>query len=166
MCAAHKHTITATDTKRLSKLRPKKKRKRKSCTKGNTSAGMVHLIVLEVPTFALAERNPIEVGALRGLLVTFGVLLLAQAANCWENTANISTVLSEHTSMHVCFPQAFHTARLLLSSLFPSFLNNTCSILRWSAPQYATVSCISTIFCTGRWSGGVINISARRLKGK
>lgn len=45
---------------------------------------MVHLIVLEVPTFALAERNPIEVGALRGLLVTFGVLLLAQAANSVE----------------------------------------------------------------------------------
>lgn len=45
---------------------------------------MVHLVVFEVPAFALAERNPIEVGALRSLLVTFGVLLLAQAANSVE----------------------------------------------------------------------------------
>lgn len=86
--------------------------------KCNTSAGMVHFIVLEVPAFALAECNPIEVSALRGLLVTFGVLLLAQAANCWENAANISTVLSEHNSMHVCFPQAFHSAHFISLSHF------------------------------------------------
>lgn len=31
--------------------------------KSNTSAGVVHLVVFEVPTFALAESDPIEVGA-------------------------------------------------------------------------------------------------------
>lgn len=31
--------------------------------KRNTSAGVVHLVVFEVPTFALAECNSIKVGA-------------------------------------------------------------------------------------------------------
>lgn len=33
MCAAHKHTITATDTKRLSKLRPKKKKRKEKAAR-------------------------------------------------------------------------------------------------------------------------------------
>ena len=75
---------------------------------------MVHLVVLEVPTFALAERDPIEVGAFRSFLVALGVFLLAQAANCREEAANISTVLSEPTVMHICFPQASDSAPVLL----------------------------------------------------
>lgn len=127
---------------------------------------MVHLVVFEVPAFALAERNPIEVGALRSLLVTFGVLLLAQAANCWEDTAKNSTFLSEHTTMHICFPQALHSADALLSPLFFFFLNNICSTMRQSTLQHVTISCISTVICTGKESGWIINISAWRQEGK
>lgn len=83
-------------------------------TKSNTSAGVVHLVVFEVPTFALAERDPIKVGAFRSFLVAFGVFQLAQAANCREEAANVSTVLSEPTIIHVCFPQASHSAHVLL----------------------------------------------------
>lgn len=82
--------------------------------KSSTSAGVVHLVVFEVPTFALAERDSIEVCAFRSFLVAFGVFLLAQAANCWEEAANISPVLSEPTVMHICFPQASHSAHVLL----------------------------------------------------
>ena len=75
---------------------------------------MVHLVVFEVPTFALAERDSIEVGAFRSFLVAFRVFLLAQAANYREEVANISTILSEPTVMHICFPQASHSAHVLL----------------------------------------------------
>lgn len=45
-----------------------------------TSAGVVHLVELEVTRLALAQGNPVQVGAHGGLLVTFRSLPLAQAA--------------------------------------------------------------------------------------
>lgn len=76
-----------------------------------------------------------------------------------------STFLSEHTTMHICFPQALHSADALLSPLF-FFLNNICSTMRQSTLQHVTISCISTVICTGKDSGWIINISAWRQKGK
>ena len=45
-----------------------------------TSAGVVHLVELEVTRLALAQRDPVQIGADGGLLVTFWSLPLAQAA--------------------------------------------------------------------------------------
>lgn len=41
---------------------------------------MVHLVELEVTRLALAQRDPVQIGADGGLLVTFWSLPLAQAA--------------------------------------------------------------------------------------
>lgn len=45
-----------------------------------TSTGVVHLVELEVTRLALAQRDPVQIGADGGLLVTFWSLPLAQAA--------------------------------------------------------------------------------------
>lgn len=45
-----------------------------------TSAGVVHLVELEVAGLALAQCDPIQIGTDGGLFVTFWSLPLAQAA--------------------------------------------------------------------------------------
>lgn len=52
------HTLISTGTKNF-----EENSGRIHHIKSNTSAGVVHLVVFEVPTFALAESDSIKVGA-------------------------------------------------------------------------------------------------------
>lgn len=60
--------------------RQRKARRPQSREAAGTSAGVVHLVELEVARLALAQRHPVQVRADGGLLVTFRGLPLAQAA--------------------------------------------------------------------------------------
>lgn len=76
---------------------------------------MVHLVVFEVPTFALAEGNPIEVGAFGCFLVALRVFLPAQAANSVERF-QAGDELAGFSGGFASSNVAFHTADNIVES--------------------------------------------------